>query len=193
MEYTAKRFNKEGFITYASNIINGYNVIVKVHNIIKSVAEKMNGKVLNKRFQTEIENELKNACVPASVYITDDSWDKHKGLKIYLDRRDCQINGSTIYFDNEMGYYWFYNITKDFADENGRIVSDKVFCECDKLIEGASQSISEWQDAIDNYDKYNAQLKEAVKTLGNALKGINYRFKPNKIDSYDWESAIRLR
>ena len=122
MDYTAKRFNKEGFITYASNIINGYNVIVKVHNIIKSVAEKMNGKVLNKRFQTEIENELKNACVPASVYITDDRWDKHKELKIYLDKRDCQINGSTIYFDKEMGYFCLSELKSV-----GAICDEKIF------------------------------------------------------------------
>lgn len=193
MEYTAKRFNKEGFITYAKNIINAYGIIVSVHNVIKEVAEKMNGKVLNKRFQTEIENELKARNIGASVYISNDNWDGYKSLKIYLSRRDCQINGDTIYFDREMNYYWFYNITNDFTNEECRISAEKVTAECDMMIEGANKSSDVWQDAVDNYDKYDKQVKEAVKALGMALDGVNRHFRPNKIDFYDWEKAIGNR
>jgi hypothetical protein len=190
---TANRCNKkEDFVKYGNAIIGGYKTIISVFQIIAESAKKMNGKVFNKRFQTEIENRLKDCKIGANISISDSYNMGYKTLKIYLFNRDTQINGSTIYFDKEIYHTSIHNCEKAFVNAEGRIVAEGAENECNEQIKLCNEQTEKWEDAIENYDRYKEQVENAVKQLGEALKGLNGFFRPSQIDSYDWEKAIGL-
>ena len=99
MNYLAKEYNNEAFQQYGSAIIRGYQDTIEVLKVIIEAGAKMNGKVLNKRFITEIESNLK---VKAIVSISDKFNLGYRSLNIYLENRSININGSWIYFDNQI-------------------------------------------------------------------------------------------
>lgn len=189
MIYTTatKFYRKEDFVKYGNAVISGYKTIIAVYKIIAESAKKMEGKVFNKRFRTEIEKRLNECKIGANIGISDTDNIGHNTLKIYLFRRDTQINGSTIYFDNEIYYTSIHNCENVFVNDEGRIVSESAENECNEQIKLCNEQIENWEDAIENYDRYKAQIEGALKQLGEALKGLNVLFRPSQIDSYDWE------
>ena len=187
MNYLAKEYNNEAFQQYGSAIIRGYQDTIEVLKVIIEAGAKMNGKVLNKRFITEIESNLK---VKAIVSISDKFNLGYRSLNIYLENRSININGSWIYFDNQIYCRYIHNVEQSFLNDEGRIDCAKVETACNEQIEQACKYIRKWEDAMSNYDKYTEQLKKAVLDFGNALKGLSDFFTPSQLDKYDWESAV---
>jgi hypothetical protein len=190
MNYLAKQYNKEAFQQYAAAIIGGYQDIIEVLKAIIEVGAKMDGKVLNKRFITAIEEKINVAIVSMS-----DQYNLgYRDLHIYLNNRSININGSWEYFDKQICCNYIHNIEKSFCEYesenlkvNPRIVCSKVEATCNEYIETCCKYIRKWQDASDNYDKYTEQLKNAVRQFGEAMKGLNDYFCPSEIYKYDWE------
>lgn len=193
MEYTAKKFKfKEDFIKYAKAVVNGYCEIISTFGVIAEAGKKFDGKVFNKRFNTEIENQLKEKGIPTFVGISDPYSMGYKTLKVYLRNRDICINGNCYYFDKEIAVASIHNCESSFINEEGRIIGEKVAETCNEEIKMCEEQVKKWNDAIEHYDEYTAQLENAVKQFGEALRGLNRLFRPSQIDSYDWETAIGL-
>lgn len=190
MNYFAKNYKKEAFQQYAAAIIGGYQDIIEVLKAIIEVGAKMDGKVLNKRFITAIEEKINVAIVSMS-----DQYNLgYRDLHIYLNNRSININGSWEYFDKQICCNYIHNIEKSFCEYesenlkvNPRIVCSKVEATCNEYIETCCKYIRKWQDASDNFDKYTEQLKNAVRQFGEAMKGLNDYFCPSEIYKYDWE------
>lgn len=190
MDYLAKQYDKKAFGEYGKAIIDGYLDIVEVLNIVKGVAQKMNGKVLNKRFITEIETQLASHPFAKARLSMDDQYNLgYRDINIYLEHRSISINGSWVYFDSQIYCRNIHNVEKSFCNEEGRLDCAKVEACCDDYINQCKKYMTKWQDAIDNYDTYTAQLKNAVIALGKALNGLNDYFMPSDISKYDWEHA----
>lgn len=190
MNYLAKQYNEEAFQQYAAAIIGGYQDIIEVLKAIIEVGANMDGKVLNKRFITAIEEKINVAIVSMS-----DQYNLgYRDLHIYLNNRSININGSWVYFDKQICCNYIHNVEKSFCEYesenlkvNPRIVCSKVEATCNEYIETCCKYIRKWQDASDNYDKYTEQLKNAVRQFGEAMKGLNDYFCPSEIYKYDWE------
>ena len=187
MNYLARNYKKEAFQQYAAAIIGGYQDTIEVFKAIIEVGAKMDGKVLNKRFITAIEEKINVAIVSMS-----DQYNLgYRDLHIYLNNRSININGSWEYFDKQVCCNYVHNVEKSFCemDSNGnaRIVCSKVEATCNEYIESCCKYIRKWQDASDNYDKYTEQLKNAVRQFGEAMKGLNDYFCPSEICKYEWE------
>jgi len=187
MNYLAKEYSNEAFQQYGSAIIRGYQDTIEVLKVIIEVGAKMNGKVLNKRFITEIESNLK---VKAYVSMGDKYNFGYRSLNIYLENRSILINGSWVYYDNQIYCRNIHNVEKSFLNDEGRIDCAKVEEACNEQIEQACKYIRKWEDAMSNYDKYTEQLKKAVLDFGKALEGLSDFFTPAQLDKYDWENAV---
>lgn len=190
MNYLAKQYNEEAFQQYAAAIIGGYQDIIEVLKAIIEVGAKMDGKVLNKRFITAIEEKINVAIVSMS-----DQYNLgYRDLHIYLNNRSININGSWEYFDKQICCNYIHNVEKSFCEYesenlkvNPRIVCGKVEATCNEYIETCCKYIRKWQDASDNFDKYTEQINKAVREFGKAVQGLNDYFCPSEICKYDWE------
>lgn len=192
MDYLAKQYNKEAFKEYGNAIIEGYQDVVEVLTIVKESAAKMDGKVLNKRFMTEIESRLAvHPFTKARLSLSDQYNMGYRDINIYLEHRSVCISDSWIYFDNQIYCRNIHNVEKAFCEfdsnVNARIVCSKVTAYCDEYIEQCKKYMTKWQDAIDNYDKYTEQLKNAVRQFGEAMNGLSDYFTPSQLSKYDWE------
>lgn len=190
MNYLAKEYSNEAFQQYGSAIIRGYQDTIEVLKVIIEVGAKMNGKVLNKRFITEVENSMKEQGLKAFVSMGDKFNLGYRSLNIYLENRSTLINGSWVYYDNQIYCRYIHSVEASFLNDEGRIDCAKVEAACNEEIEQACKYIRKWEDAMSNYDKYTEQLKKAVLDFGNAMKGLSDFFTPSQLDKYDWENAV---
>jgi len=190
MDYRARNFDKQGFEVLANAIITAYNEVILTYRVIQKVGKKMDGKVLNARFSNAINDELKSKDMPTSVYMSDPYNMGHKELKIYTSNRDVKIGENWVYFDKDLHGLMIYNCNNFLNGEN-RIISEKLDQECETEISLCKQQQEKWGDARDNYDKYTEQVNNAIKQLGEAMKGLNGFFRPSQISSYDWENAYK--
>lgn len=189
MNYLANNYKKEAFQKYAAAIVGAYQDTIEVYKAIIEVGVKMNGKVLNKRFITAVEEKLKNAMISMS-----DQFNLgYRNFEIYIEKRSININGSWIYFDNQLCCKHIHNVEKSFCEfdenANARIVCEKVESTCNEYIEMCCKYIRKWEDAAENFDKYTEQIKKAVREFGKAVEGLNDYFMPSEICRYDWEHA----
>lgn len=191
MNTKAKQFCKEVFLEYAKHIIGAYKEVIATYGIISKVGYQLNGKVFNKRFETEIEKHCTEEGINVTIWLGDTYNMGYKDLEIMLQNRSFNGGNTWIYFDSDVYYKRLHNCNKAFVDDNGRIIGKKVEETCNEYVTNCQSMVSQWQDAIDNYDKHAAALAEAVAAFGKAMKGVNQLFKPSQISSFDWEDAAR--
>lgn len=192
MNTRVSNFSKEAFLMYAARVIEGFETLTATFKVISEVGStKFDGKVFNARFEHEIENVLKERNICAMLWLNDQYNMGYKDLKISLQDplRSIRIGESWFYIDNDVTSSNIHNCNKEFVDENGRVIGEKLIETCNKYIEQSENYKKRWQDAIDNYDTYAKRVKEAVTALGMALKGVNDFFLPSEICRYDWQSA----
>lgn len=193
MDTTAKKYTKETFVNYALHIVEGYKTVIAAYQVISRVGMSMNGKVFNKRFETEIEKHCKEEGVNVSVWMNDQYNMGYKDLKIYIQDRSFSCGGNWIYFDNDIYYNNIHNCNNAFTDNDNRVIGIKVEETCNEYISHCQKEIEKWQDAADNYDRYADQMSAALCQLNESLKGLNPLFKPYTISQYDWESEAKKR
>ena len=193
METTARKYKKETFIEYAKHIVEGYKTIIAAYGVISKVGLTMHGKVFNKRFESEIEKYCKEEGVNVSIWLNDQYNMGYKDLKIYLQDRSFNGGDCWIYFDNDIYHNSIHNCNNAFVDGNNRIIGVKVAETCNEYIEHCKKEMTKWQDAADNYDKYEEQVKAALKQLNEAFEGLNSLFKPYTISQYDWENEAKKK
>lgn len=185
MNTIVKDYDKQTFIQYANAICEGYKTIKDIYNVICHVGSKMNGKVLNKRFSTAIEDKLKELNINALVSLNDQFNMGYRDLTIYLQDRSIKVGQTWVYFDENLNYKKIHNADKTFC-ENNRIIFAKIEDYCKDTISRCDKEIAKWSDAATNYDKYKTAIENAVKEFGKAVKNINSLFVPYEIHSYDW-------
>ena len=191
MNYFAKNYKKETFNEYASYIIGGYKDIIEVLGAIIEVGKNMDGKCLNKRFVTAINEKVS----PIAFLSMDDQYNiGYRSLHIYIEKRSFNDkSGRCIYFDDQVFCRYINNVEATFCnmvDYNWRISSDKIEASCSELIETCHEYIDKWRDASDHFDEYTEQIKNAVREFGKLLQGLNDLFCPSEICKYDWEKAV---
>lgn len=167
---------KEANRIYFENLKNKYRVeIMALETIVESlkkfkeVVTKFDGKVYNKRFDTElgkvftVNHDLKN--IPqASFYTSKSYWDKNSvevGFRLY----NCYIKTDNGYisprvYGNET--YYFFKLS------DGRIVSESINANIDEVIESRMSTIERFKNHCS--DEYFKEMKEESRKLSEAIK-----------------------
>ena len=167
---------KEANRIYFENLKNKYRVeIMALETIVESlkkfkeVVTKFDGKVYNKRFDTElgkvftVNHDLKN--IPqASFYTSKSYWDKNSvevGFTVY----NCFINTEkdNVYpsvYRNET--YYFLKLS------DGRIIAESINAEIDKVIESRMSTIERFKNHCS--DEYFKEMNEESRKLSEAIK-----------------------
>lgn len=162
---------------YFENLKNKYRVeIIALETIVESlkkfkeVVTKFDGKVYNKRFDTElskvfpVDHGLKN--IPQASFHTSKSysWDKDS---VNVDFRvyNCFIKTeeNNVYpsvYSNET--YYFFKLS------DGRIIAESINAEIDKVIESRIKIIEKFKNHCS--DEYLKTMKEESKKLSEAIK-----------------------
>lgn len=184
--------NKELYIRYATALIDGIEKVIASFDIIRDVAKKMDGKVMNVRFENAIKEltDANKSGVYYRVYKKSYSFSGNdREMVLYLDVRSVQDTDCTcVYFDKDISNYISYSVERDMLNE-GRISYEKIDTRLNKLEKSYREQIELWRDGINNYDNYKKMLNDALVDFGEKMSKINYLFKPHEIHSYDWESA----
>ena len=190
MDTKASKYTNETFALYAKALIGGFNTLIATYKIIADVGKKLNGKVFNRRFETLIEKQCEDAKIGVFVSLDDqdNAGDKFKKLMILLQNPTIKSGDIWISFADDLVYYNFiYNCNACFVNNDGKVIGQRVVETCEEKIAKCKEQINIWQDAADNYNKYNNQINDAVKQFGKAVKEINPLFKPGLLSHFDWE------
>lgn len=148
-----------------------FNDAIKSLEAIKVLADKFDGKVINKRFITKL-NEISDGNIiifsliaginekVVSLYLTDRCFKNDSGSWSYIDEDHFNIREA-----NEKDFY----INKD-----GRLVKEYFIQGIDKTIEFFKTKIAQYQDCIDHFDEYMAEIKKINAEIDELRNKIHF-------------------
>ena len=184
------RGNKEFFEMYADCLCNAYKDLINSFSIVREVAKKFDGKILNARFEKALREHTDSQKSGVWFSIYKKSYSNEREMVFYVDKRYFTIESGCVYIDSDLGKMISYNVERDFLNE-GRLSYEKLDLLLNQLEERFLKEIERWTDAKENYDSYKKMLSEALADFGEKMKTINSLFKPYEIRSYDWESEYK--
>lgn len=183
------RGNKEFFAMYADCLVQAHNDLINSFAIVRDVAKKFDGKILNARFENALREQTDSQKAGVRFSINWRSYANGREMVFYVDKRYFTIESGCVYIDSDLGKMISYNVERDFLNEEGRLVYERLDNLLTSLELKHKEEIERWSDAKNNYDEYKRKLHEALCDFGEKIKDINSLFKPYEIRSYDWENA----
>lgn len=141
-----------------------FNDAIKSLEAIKVVADNFNGKVINKRFVTKL-NEISDRNI-IIFSLEEEGYDKIVGINekvvsLYLtDRCFKNDSGSWSYIDEDSFNIREVNEKDFYINKDGRLVKEYFIQGIDKTIEFFKTKIAQYQDCIDHFDEYMAEVKK---------------------------------
>ena len=155
-----------------------FNDAVKSLEAIKVIADKFDGKVINKRFITKL-NEISDRNI-IIFSLEEEGYDKIAGINekvvsLYLtDRCFKNDSGSWSYID-EYSFSILEVNNKDFyINKDGRLVKEYFIQGIDKTIEFFKTKIAQYQDCIDHFDEYMAEVKKINAEIDELRNKIHF-------------------
>jgi hypothetical protein len=159
-----------------------YNDAIKAFEVAKTLADKFNGKVINKRFITAINKACEEAfgkqMVNFSLYNSGYSYSHKQNvteLEIYLyDRCKC-YDGGCIYIDNDRLRVYELDSNGDcYINADGRLDKEVFLKAIDKQIANCKDAMGKYQYCIDNFEAILDKVREENKRLEALQKEIPY-------------------
>lgn len=141
-----------------------FNDAIKSLEAIKVIADKFDGKVINKRFITKL-NEISDRNI-IIFSLEEEGYDKIAGINekvvsLYLtDRCFKNDSGSWSYIDEDSFNILEANKKDFYINKDGRLVKEYFIQGIDKTIENFKARIAQYQDCIDHFDEYMAEVKK---------------------------------
>ena len=141
-----------------------FNDAIKALESIKVIADNFDGKVINKRFITKL-NEISDRNI-IIFSLEEEGYDKIAGINekvvsLYLtDRCFKNDSGSWSYIEEDSFNIREANEKDFYINKDGRLVKEYFIQGINKTIENFKARIAEYQDCIDHFDEYMAEVKK---------------------------------
>ena len=158
--------------------IKVFNDAIKSLEAIKIVADKFDGKVINKRFITNL-NEISDRNI-IIFSLEEEGYNKIAGINekvvsFYLtDRRFKDDRGSCAYIDEDSFNILEANEKDFYINKDGRLVKEYFIQGIDKTIENFKARIAKYQDCIDHLDEYMAEVKQINAEIDELRNKIHF-------------------
>lgn len=162
--------------------VKAYNDAVKALEVAKTLADKFDGKVINKRFVTAL-NEASNKFFGKSNVVfslCQEGYNySHKQnivqIELYLTDRCKCYEGGCIYIGNDRVRVYEVSTDSDcYINSDGRLNKEIFIKALDKQINNCKEAISKYQLCIDHFDEYLDKVKDFNKKLDELRKEIPY-------------------
>lgn len=163
--------------------VKAYNDAIKALEVAKTLADKFDGKVINKRF-TKALNEAsdnffgKERQVIFSISPVHYDWSHKQNItqiELYLSDRCKCYEGGCVYIDyDRVHVYELSNDSECYVNAEGRLNKEVFLKALDKQIENCKDAISKFQLCIDHFDEYLNKVKDFNKKLEELKKEIPY-------------------
>lgn len=153
-------------VSSLENRINTYKEVqIPTIKAIAATAAKFNGKVLNRRFTAAVTKALESNANRVRVDFNT-NWDNTTDYDI-IKVNYCQ-NGTY----GEFRIYPDRMQVKDYTDEDGRLVAEKLIYTCNKLLAVIAENIETDEKSI----KQAAEFVTRVESIQTAIKQIDKDF-----------------
>ena len=155
-----------------------FNDAIKSLEAIKVIADKFDGKVINKRFITKL-NEISDRNI-IIFSLEEKGYDyiagiNEKVVSLYLtDRRFINDSGSWSYIDEDSFSILKANNKDFYINKDGRLVKEYFIQGIDKTIEFFKTKIAQYQDCIDHFDEYMAEVKKINAEIDELRNKIHF-------------------
>ena len=155
-----------------------FNDAIKSLEAIKIIADKFDGKVINKRFITKL-NEISDGNI-IIFSLEEKGYDKIAGINekvvsLYLtDRCFKNDSGSWSYIDEDSFSILEANNKDFYINKDGRLVKEYFIQGIDKTIEFFKTKIAQYQDCIDHFDEYMAEVKKINAEIDELRNKIHF-------------------
>lgn len=164
-----------------------FNDAIKSLEVIKPLADKFDGKVINKRFTTAMNEVADKEIVRFSIH--EKGYNRtakvnEKVVSLYLCDRGFKAENGWGYIDEDDFEVREFSDTDFYINADGRLVKDFFIQAVDNMIEFFNGRIAEYQDCIDNFDKYLEEIRNVNKQIDELKKKLHY---PMSIQTYKLE------
>ncbi len=155
-----------------------FNDAIKSLEAIKVIADKFDGKVINKRFITKL-NEISD-CNIIIFSLEEKGYDhiaeiNEKVVSLYLtDRCFKNDSDSWSYIDEDSFNIREANEKDFYINKDGRLVKEYFIQGIDKTIEFFKTKIAQYQDCIDHFDEYMAEVKKINAEIDELRNKIHF-------------------
>lgn len=155
-----------------------FNDAIKSLEAIKVIADNFDGKVINKRFITKL-NEISDSDI-IIFSLEEKGYDyiaeiNEKVVSLYLtDRRFKNDRGSWSYIDEDSFNILEVNEKDFYINKDGRLVKEYFIQGIDKTIEIFKRKIAQYQDCIDHFDEYMAEVKKINAEINELRNKISF-------------------
>ena len=157
-----------------------YNDAIKALELAKTFADKFDGKVINKRFTTTLNEAAKtflgNQVVNFSLHYSGYNCTMEQNiieLEIYLyDRYKCYEGGCVYIDDDRLRVYSDYRQYKAYIDEDSRLNKDLFIKAINTTIDIHHNLMERYQYCADNFDDIMNKIIEENKRIEAFKKEI---------------------
>ena len=160
-----QRIDKESFIANAKRENETYKAIIEAINVLTPIAEKYNGKVINKRFVDAVNKALeeKGYKLPYHYYLLHISLDEYNRI-YFIANHPCNI---TIY-PKEYNKPYIVDKRMDYSVFESAI---------EKTLKNAAEEIANNERCIASIDDIIQGYKELKKHVKDFMDSLPYKFK----------------
>ena len=163
----AKYYTKQAFVDYARQQIIENNDIIKAWNIVIPIAEKFDGKVINKRLTTAINNELSK--VFKHSYSSVETFTTYFRLNLSVRDNDSYRVGE---YSCDYTEYTDSTYCQDITDI--RLEYKKLYPAIIKSIHDLIDMNDKLQYEIDNIDNIEKQFNDIRDQIDSFNKATSY-------------------
>lgn len=166
---------KERILAKWEQQIKVYRDAISAMESIRELADKFDGKVINKRFVTAMNEITDKKCVSFSIVEKGFSFScnhNEKRVKIMMHDRCRSMPNYNVYVDVSEHEIIEDDFAKPYINADGRLAKDSFLASIDSNIKHLSEIISEYQRAIDRFDDYMAmveKINEEITALRNEI------------------------
>lgn len=164
---------KENILAKWGQQIKVYRDAIDAMKRIRGLADKFDGKVINKRFVTVMNEMIDNKLVTFSLVAYGfRNTSIGKRIKIMMHDRCRDMPNRCLYVDVSEHYIFDNELDKPYINADGRLVKDAFLDSIDSNIENLSKVVSEYQRAIDHFDEYIEKVEkinEEITALRNEI------------------------
>ena len=162
--------------------IKAYNDAIKAFEVAKTLADKFDGKVINKRFITALNDAAKEAFgkqeVNFSLYASGYNHIRKQNivqLQLFLYDRCKVFEGGCVYIGNDRIIVYETNNDGDcYINAEGRLNKAAFLEAMDNVIESCKKEITTYQYCIDNFDLILDKVRAENKRLKELQEEIPF-------------------
>ena len=166
----------ERFKAFTEKEIESLSVIIKVMEKAKNVVKQFDKKVINKRFITALENEIKNDTISFNIKyystLNDSLIIYNKDKSVYL--KDNEGNNIK-YLGVISNYFQDFDIIMD--KQTKRLKAEETLMSIDKTIIRLSLNIDKLMDCIKNFDLYERKTNEIKRLIEQYKDEVPYKLQ----------------